>query len=323
MPPLTCTPKMLHPSRRIAAATRAIRINPANRPRLEMLPLGLKGYVPTPAHLALVTTKYWGPGGVHLTVAFLDGEEPALRSRILSHMNAWSKTANVKFVETASANDADVRVAREEGDGGGFWSYLGTDIKDPRLPTQQTMNLEGFTMNTDDSEFYRVVRHETGHTLGFPHEHMRKELVALIDPDKAKQYFWNLSGWDATTVEQQVLTPLEESSLLGTERPDESSIMCYQIPGDITYNGSPILGGTDIDDSDYAFAALLYPPDLVPGLAGSPKSRSAGQISLEDFLAAVSRASLRVQQEAEHAPGSGAGTTKRPRIFLGVVASEQ
>jgi hypothetical protein len=28
------------------------------------------------------------------------------------------------------------------------------------------MNLDSFTTSTPDSEFYRVVRHETGHTLG-------------------------------------------------------------------------------------------------------------------------------------------------------------
>jgi hypothetical protein len=33
---------------------------------------------------------------------------------------------------------------------------------------------------TPDAEFYRVVRHETGHTLGFPHEHMRKEIIVVL-----------------------------------------------------------------------------------------------------------------------------------------------
>ena len=46
------------------------------------------------------------------------------------------------------------------------------------------MNLEAFTMDTPDSEFFRVVRHETGHTLGFPHEHMRKAIIDRLDPEK-------------------------------------------------------------------------------------------------------------------------------------------
>ena len=78
------------------------------------------------------------------------------------------------------------------------------------------MNLEAFTMTTLDSEFHRVVRHETGHTLGFPHEHMRRELVNKIDPNKAIAFFGTTQGWTPEEVRQQVLTPLEDSSLLGT-----------------------------------------------------------------------------------------------------------
>ena len=35
--------------------------------------------------------------------------------------------------------------------------------------------------------------------------------------------------------------------------------MCYQIPGTITKSGKPIVGGTDIDKSDYRFVAKIYP----------------------------------------------------------------
>jgi len=114
-------------------------------------------------------------------------------------------------------------------------------------------------MNTPESEFHRVVRHETGHTLGFPHEHMRRELVAKIDAKKAIAYFGRTQGWTEAEVRQQVLTPIEESSLLGTAHADPNSIMCYQIPGTLTKDGKTIPGGVDIDAQDYAFAASLYP----------------------------------------------------------------
>lgn len=129
------------------------------------------------------------------------------------------------------------------------------------------MNLESFTMNTPESEFHRVVRHETGHTLGFPHEHMRRQLVAKIDPKKAIKYFGDSQGWSPQEVRQQVLTPIEEGSILGTAQPDPRSIMCYQIPGAITKDGKPILGGLDIDASDAAFAARIYPKST-----GGPKA---------------------------------------------------
>jgi hypothetical protein len=59
-------------------------------------------------------------------------------------------------------------------------------------------------------------------------------------------------------VRAQVLTPLEEASILGS-KVDAKSIMCYQIPGAITKDGKPIVGGKNIDKTDYAFAASVYP----------------------------------------------------------------
>ena len=252
---ITCTPKSLPYEKLIAAAQTAAEINPLNYAPVHRLMSIMPGFQPTREHIALVTTKYWGIQGVRLTVAFLDNPPSDLRKRILQHMNAWNKTANVSFVETRGT--AQVRIAREEGENGGYWSYVGTDIVHIRKD-KQTMNLEGFSMSIPESEYHRVVRHETGHTLGFPHEHMRKALVAKLDVQKTIDYFKRTQGWSEEEVRQQVLTPLEESSLRGT-RPDPKSIMCYQIPGEITLNGKPIIGGLDIDTTDFTFAASIYP----------------------------------------------------------------
>jgi hypothetical protein len=64
-----------------------------------------------------------------------------------------------------------------------------------------------------------------------------------------------------------VLTPIEESSLLGTAQSDPRSIMCYQLPGSITKDGKPIIGGTDIDAMDAAFIAGIYPKKRSPTVA--------------------------------------------------------
>ncbi|HEU5078673.1 MAG TPA: M12 family metallopeptidase [Opitutaceae bacterium] len=253
---LTCTPKRLPEHLWERAARNAIKIEPRNFARAERLVRLTPEATPTALRIAAITDRKWPVSGVKLTVGFLDNPEAALRKRILLHMNAWGKTANVRFVE--SKTNPQVRIAREGGANGGYWSYLGTEILE--IPKgQQTMNLEAFTMQTPESEFHRVVRHETGHTLGFPHEHMRKELVKLIDPKKAIAYFGETQGWSPEEVRQQVLTPLDDKTLIATAHADENSIMCYQIPGVVTKSGKPILGGLDIDASDYAFAAQLYP----------------------------------------------------------------
>lgn len=251
--PITCTPKRLPQNLWVPAAQAATAINPLNHPPINRLMMVHKEFSPTPMSIAVMTKKFWGTKGVKLTVGFLDNPPAALKSRILSHMNAWSKTANVQFV--LSNSSPKVRIARAAD---GYWSYLGTDVLS--IPANEaTLNLEAFTMNTPDSEFFRVVRHETGHTLGCPHEHMRAELVQLIDPQKAIAFFGQTQGWDPAMVKAQVLTPISAGSLMGTPLADQNSIMCYQIPGTITKNGKPIIGGKDIDKSDFAFMGTIYP----------------------------------------------------------------
>jgi Astacin (Peptidase family M12A) len=263
---IVCTPKRLPPDLWERAADTATTINPVNRAPVHRLIRIIPGFSPTKAALAVLTTKYWGAKGVKLTVGFLDSPAADLRKRILAHMNAWTTTANVQFV--VSNTDPQVRIARVPNDG--YWSYLGTDILHIK-PDEQTMNLDSFTMQVPESEYKRVVRHETGHTLGFPHEHMRSDLVAEIDEAKAIAYFQRTQGWSADEVRAQVLTPLEKGSLLGTATADARSIMCYQIPGEITKSGEPIVGGTDIDKWDRQFVALIYPK---PKAKPKPKSKA-------------------------------------------------
>lgn len=271
---LVCSPRSLPREHWVAAARRASEVNPANYPRLERLVRAVPDFQLTPERIAVVTAKYWGLKGVRLTVGFLDNPPKDLRTRILLHMNAWAKRANVTFV--ASNSSPQVRIARANAPDpvSGYWSYVGTDILSIHSG-QPTMNLQDFTMQTPESEFHRVVRHETGHTLGFPHEHMRRELVAEIDPDKAIAYFGQTQGWSPAEVRQQVLTPIEESTIRGTAHADPKSIMCYQIPGSLTKDGNPIIGGLDIDARDYAFAAQIYPKAKVGKVsAGIPKRRA-------------------------------------------------
>ena len=138
---------------------------------------------------------------------------------------------------------------------------IGTDILtvDKGEPT---MNLDGFTMNTDDAEFFRVVRHETGHTLGFPHEHMRRAIIKKLDRKKVIDEYMRTQGWTEEDVKAQILTPLERSTILGSRATDSTSIMCYQIAAHLTKDGKAIPGGADIGELDYAIAAALYPRNV-------------------------------------------------------------
>jgi hypothetical protein len=250
---ISCSLKMLPEEQWIPASETAIRINPANKTHLRQLRQIIPTGVIPPPHLALLTTKRWPSTGVNLTVGFMGTVAAALRTRIISHMNAWGQCCNARFTETNV--NPQVRISLT---GNGYWSYLGTDIL--LIPANQaTMNLQGFSMSTPESEYHRVVRHETGHTLGFPHEHMRSEIVARIDPAKAKAHFLASDGWDAAMTTAQVLTPLNSSALIATANADPNSIMCYWLPASIMKDNIAVAGGTDIDSQDAQFAGTVYP----------------------------------------------------------------
>src|SRR5678815_5822424 len=125
-----------------------------------------------PQHLAVMRGKMWPSNGVELTVSFpFDSTPQNVQEKIVSVANHWNKYCNIKFRLTTDPK-AQIRIARVND---GYWSYVGTDIL--HIPfNQPTMNLQGFTINTPDSEYLRVVIHEFGHCgIGAPHEHMRAE----------------------------------------------------------------------------------------------------------------------------------------------------
>jgi hypothetical protein len=261
------------------AAELAVRLNPVNAPphSLSLADDGAAGRQVLPFRN---TTRYWGPRPRTLSVSFVEAAPADVRARIVGHLNAWSQWCGISFAETAGTGEVRISRAPE-----GSWSYLGTDIM-LVPPSRQTMTLSGFTMNTSESEYRRVVRHEAGHVLGFPHEHLRAVLVKRIDPQKAYAYFWRTQGWSKETVDELVLTSSDSRSLFGTE-PDQDSVMSFHLPGAVTRDGTPIWGGADINQTDARFAGLVYPKDRSATASTEASASAAG-----DVLVAVAPAVL-------------------------------
>lgn len=177
-----------------------------------------------PQSLTMLTSTRWSTMGVHLKVSFIDEPKPSqeLRDKIVTYMNKWSEFCNVRFTQVSV--DGKVRISLL---GSGYWSYIGTDIEG--IPDElPTMNLQHFSLDTPASEFERVVLHETGHTLGFTHEHLRQEIIDFIDPELAIEYFGRPpNNWSRAGTILNVLTPIPPNSYRATTRADSTSIMCY------------------------------------------------------------------------------------------------
>jgi len=125
---------------------RAVAYNPANRPNSAIVAYAL-GANPSRPGSQSSPGKRWHTDGVKLTVGFLDNPPAALRKRILSHMNAWAKTANVPVHRNQDQRKCASPAPANSGHGG-LLSYEGTDILS--IPANEpTMNLEAFTMKTE------------------------------------------------------------------------------------------------------------------------------------------------------------------------------
>lgn len=248
---IACVPIVLPEDQWAEAARAAIDVFPANAPH----------GVTDPQRIGVLASKFWGDRAKDLPVAFLEGPPQAFIDRVMGHANAWGEFARVRFRHTNDLSEAVIRVSLR---GQGYWSYLGTDaLQIPR--SQPTLNLQGFTMQTPESEYRRVVRHEFGHALGCPHEQQRQAVLDLLDPAKVIAYFKATQGWGEAQVRAQILTPLEESSLMNPSPADVTSIMCYSFPGSVTKSGQPIPGGLDFSAADRAYFGKTYPlPDQPP-----------------------------------------------------------
>lgn len=265
-----CTEVALPQEQWLVAAQAAISLHPSNAPMLGLMEQ------PETAYIGVLTTKWWGEAGKELTVGFLDRPTQALANKVLAMANRWGEFCNVKF--HLSQTSPDIRVSFGPG---GYWSYLGTDCR--QIPAgKPTMNLEGMSLRTSESEWVRVVCHEFGHALGCPHEQQRQAILDLLNEQKTIAYFKKTQGWSEAQVRAQVLTPLEERSFTGSPRADSASIMCYQFPGSITKSGQPIPGGADFSATDREYMAKVYPKAGGPTPVPPPDGTMPAELWLAD-----------------------------------------
>jgi len=131
-----------------------------------------------------------------------------------------SEFVNLKFEFVSNYQDADIRWGFIQG--GGSWSWLGTDAK--------VENKENITVNIGWEIDKAVVRHEMGHSLGLAHEHQNPAGGILWDRSAV---IADLSAppnsWTIQQIEHNVFKALSLEKVDYTDF-DPDSVMLYAFP---------------------------------------------------------------------------------------------
>ncbi|KAI9459360.1 hypothetical protein HD554DRAFT_1620366 [Boletus coccyginus] len=176
----------------------------------------------------------------------------------------WEDCANVKFQETTDKDRADIRITFR---GSGFYSQIGTDIKD------DDMGLAGLPNKYPPKrENCGNILHEFGHVLGLEHEHQRPSSANLLvlDEKVVKDYYANQVKGQKRKEEQRdwatsnILKRVEDEETINYTNLDPESIMIYDIFEDWQLQAKklPIQRNYELSDVDQATITLMYPPDI-------------------------------------------------------------
>jgi hypothetical protein len=159
-----------------------------------------------------------------LKVFFVDTEDENLIKRTLKIANQWSDHANVKFKNTASRYDSDIRVSfREER---GYLCVIGNQTELEHNYGIATLWLQDLDLRGKE-EFERVVLHEFGHSLALQHELQSPDAQIQWDTAAVYKFYDTAYHWKPKDVDANIFTKIETSRYT---RFDPRSIMIYAIP---------------------------------------------------------------------------------------------
>lgn len=194
--------------------------------------------------------------------------------------DVWTAVGiGVIFKEVGSRDEAEIRIGFERGDGA--WSYVGRDIIDLGIGrNERTMNF-GWDLTRHPQEIDTAV-HETGHTLGFPHEHQNP--IAGIVWDEEVVYAALAkppNSWDRDKTFYNIIRKISPDVVQGSEW-DSNSIMHYPFePGLIRepaqYKTTGISPAGGLSARDKSWVKTFYPPLKTGDL---PKLRPAESVKL-------------------------------------------
>ena len=196
--------------------------------------------------------KLWA-NGVKLKVAFL-GVNAAIQQRVRDAAAEWSEHANISFDFEISAEDAEIRIGAERGDG--TWSYVGRDALNIPTP-DRTMNIDPTW--PEDVQRTSILIH-LGHAVGLLKEHQNPRAEIPWDKEAVYRAFEGPPNfWDRLKVDHILFNPWPNGSFPLEKPYDAGSIMHYEIRNEWTVGDFEVTPPRELSDGDKAWIARLYP----------------------------------------------------------------
>lgn len=258
----TCVERQLAGEQLIEAARIAREINPENAPHIIAgTPVGNTNQDGRFSQ-ALLTGKKWSQN-TKITISFLRATV-AQQDFIKRIAKEWFDLVNLQVQWVSSAGN--IRIVAEQG--GGSWSYLGTDCLAIRNTSQPTMHFGWL----DEA----VVRHEFGHGfIGMIHEHQHPRSSIPWDEAAVYNYYTGPpNNWTREETYLNVLSKYAESQT-NFSAYDRASIMQYAVDNRLTIGDWSVGWNSVLSDADRLFAQAMYPKIEEP----APETKQVWQLT--------------------------------------------
>lgn len=177
-----------------------------------------------------------------ITYVYLSGNGIQQR-KVDEVMEYWTYYSNLSFKKVDSGGH--LRISLNDSDVRGSWSYLGTRCLRV-LETSPTMNIQGISSTSSrlSNTERMAILHESGHALGFLHEHQSPARSGKLTFNECKyqaplvlcpfarplhavvyEYFRIMEGWSDKVTRDNVTQVVEEREIDNYTEFDTKSIM--------------------------------------------------------------------------------------------------
>jgi len=195
---------------------------------------------------------YWNKHST-LRIYFYNGTEDVIQ-KVLNIANTWASLSSLQFKRVLTQNPSEIRVSFRCP---GYNSLVAKQAYDPSYNGQPTMCLEGLDQTSDKNLFVRTVLHEFGHVMGLLHELQNPGAQIPWDTARLYAYYDSVYHWKPDSVNKYVLN-LYLNADVDVSQFDQSSIMMYAIPKQVTKGGYSVQWPNRLSKMDTAFLIETY-----------------------------------------------------------------